>query len=291
MTSSGTLLRYLPVVPGVQAYVANKGPEPRLSGQDVCALLVDQEGTLWVGKESGGLEYLEPGKKRFGRVVHDPREMRSLSNDSIECMVERRNGEIWISTVPGKINILGPTTLTFRHIDPRPGWEGAESRTATTLYEDPQGTLWIGHSAGVDTVGAGSTTIVPCVIWPDDVMARVGYVTAIRTDSQGDVWIGTSRGGLLRQSLATKGGRWYRHDPADSSSLGSDRVSAVLEDREGRIWITTLAGLSLLDRSNGYFGTTSGALAAVSCWKPPSSGDLNRRVTLGLSKTAGGTSC
>src|SRR5205807_1860090 len=35
----------------------------------------------------------------------------------------------------------------------------------------------------------------------------------------------------------------FVHDPADSTSLGSNRVDAVLIDRRGDLWVATAAGL------------------------------------------------
>ncbi len=59
--------------------------------------------------------------------------------------------------------------------------------------------------------------------------------------------IGTRGNGLLR--IQTRTGRIepFRHDRNDRRSLSDDRISSILTDRDGRIWVGTLNGLNLYD--------------------------------------------
>ncbi|MEX0601189.1 MAG: two-component regulator propeller domain-containing protein, partial [Rhodothermales bacterium] len=45
----------------------------------------------------------------------------------------------------------------------------------------------------------------------------------------------------------------FRHDPDDPRSLNHDNVAAILEDRNGVLWVGTRGGLNRLDRSRGGF--------------------------------------
>jgi len=45
----------------------------------------------------------------------------------------------------------------------------------------------------------------------------------------------------------------YRHDPADPTTLSSDNVRAIYEDRSGELWVGTMNGLDRLDRTSGTF--------------------------------------
>jgi ligand-binding sensor domain-containing protein len=45
----------------------------------------------------------------------------------------------------------------------------------------------------------------------------------------------------------------YRYDPYDSTSLSDNFITALLEDRRGRIWVGTQQGLNLFDRGAGIF--------------------------------------
>ena len=58
-------------------------------------------------------------------------------------------------------------------------------------------------------------------------------VRAILEDHLGDLWIGTNGDGLNRLDRKTGRVTVYRHDPGDPTSIGSDVVRALLEDRRG----------------------------------------------------------
>jgi signal transduction histidine kinase/ligand-binding sensor domain-containing protein/DNA-binding response OmpR family regulator len=76
-------------------------------------------------------------------------------------------------------------------------------------------------------------------------------VWRIYQDKQGFMWFATYDG-LNRfdgYNFTT-----FRNDPADSTSLSSNEISAIFEDSKGRFWVgTRAAGLQLFDRSTGKF--------------------------------------
>ncbi len=78
-------------------------------------------------------------------------------------------------------------------------------------------------------------------------------VRAIREDHAGALWIGTYRGGLNRLDPGTGRIIAFRHDPKDTRSLSSDRVLAVLEDNEQRLWVATSDGLDLFAPDSATF--------------------------------------
>ena len=86
-------------------------------------------------------------------------------------------------------------------------------------------------------------------ITPDDGLAS-SWVQAIAQDRRGFMWFGTVRG-LNRYDGYTL--RTYRHDGADSTSVGDGRVNALYVDSAGTLWIGTDAALSRYDRARDAF--------------------------------------
>jgi signal transduction histidine kinase/ligand-binding sensor domain-containing protein/CheY-like chemotaxis protein len=72
-------------------------------------------------------------------------------------------------------------------------------------------------------------------------------------DQSGVLWIGTWGGGLNQYDREMDTFIRYRHDPENPFSLSHDIVRALYEDRNGTIWVGTMAGLSKLDRDSGQF--------------------------------------
>ncbi|MEP7043582.1 MAG: two-component regulator propeller domain-containing protein [Dokdonella sp.] len=83
----------------------------------------------------------------------------------------------------------------------------------------------------------------------DGLPSSVAYKTV--QDRDGFIWIGT-KDGLARYDGV--GFRVFRHDPALAASLSSNDVSAILVDREGRLWCGGEAsGLNRLDADGSGF--------------------------------------
>ena len=76
-------------------------------------------------------------------------------------------------------------------------------------------------------------------------------VRCILQDSQGFMWFGTNDG--LNKYDGYKF-TTYRHDPEDSTSLGSNNITALYEDHSGNLWIGTFeGGLNRYDRDKNDF--------------------------------------
>jgi ligand-binding sensor domain-containing protein len=65
--------------------------------------------------------------------------------------------------------------------------------------------------------------------------------------------VGTEAGGLVRLDGTRQHKTLYRHDPRRAGSLSHDRVSALLEDQRGRLWVGTRKGLDLFDVDRNSF--------------------------------------
>lgn len=77
-----------------------------------------------------------------------------------------------------------------------------------------------------------------------------GNISTILTDmmNPGVYWIGTDGEGLFRMYWNEKDPPalyHYKHDERSTESLANDRITKMLQDREGRIWVGTSASLDL----------------------------------------------
>ena len=74
---------------------------------------------------------------------------------------------------------------------------------------------------------------------------------SLMQDKKGYIWVGTHTNGLYRYNgyQAVK----YINNPNDSHSLPHDRVSAIYEDQQGRIWAGTQNGLARFNPESNNF--------------------------------------
>jgi diguanylate cyclase (GGDEF)-like protein len=122
----------------------------------------------------------------------------------------------------------------------------------TALTQDRQGFLWIGTQGGLVRYDGYAYRVFTAQSGDDGALGS-NYVRALLAAADGRIWIGTFSGGLSVYDPASDRFRTYRHDRRNPASLAHDRVEALVEDREGGIWIATDDGLDRFDPAGGAF--------------------------------------
>ncbi|XLZ70314.1 two-component regulator propeller domain-containing protein [Massilia sp. SR12] len=262
--TQGGLVRYDGY--GYKVFRARAGDPQTLGGSYIRALHAARDGRLWVGTISSGLSAFDPRSERFTQYRHDPQRADSLANDRVESMAEMADGSLWLAT-DGGLSVLDPASGKFRHylagqqlravLLDRAGrlwvagqaglqrWlgEGRFSTPigpahATRLLQDSQGRIWIASAregAAVYDPASGKLRTVP----------NLGHywVYSMAEPVPGEIWLGTFGQGIDvvdGASLAVL--ERLRHDSTGVSSIGNDRVGALLVDRSGMAWAGTWGG-------------------------------------------------
>ncbi len=121
------------------------------------------------------------------------------------------------------------------------------------IIQDRDGFFWIG-SQGSGIIRFDGYDIRRYIAGPDSILDD--NVTALYEDSDGIIWIGTL-GGLSSYDKKTETFKSYLHVQDQTDSISSNRIStslqAILEGRDGKIWIATANGLNALDKTTGTF--------------------------------------
>jgi len=250
----------------------NSSTDPySLSQNEATVLCEDRSGTLWVGTFAGGLNRYLPGTQRFIRYRHSPFDSTTISNDIIYSIYQDRSGTLWVGTAVGLNKVVlnngDDTSATFVRFYHDPKNPGALSNDAITcLFQDREGTLWIGTGRGLNCLTPDELTK------PTPRFAHYRHnkrnprslsndrVRAIYEDRSGTLWIGTD-GGLNRVirrpgSPGALAFQRYVHNPRNPRSIRSNEVYAILEDSSGAFWVgTNGGGLNAFDRTTETFVT------------------------------------
>lgn len=188
-----------------------------------------------------GLVSAQPGELRKKRIIFDQLlENQSLSQSSINCVLQDHDGFLWIGTFSGLIRYDGYKTTVF-HSENQPG--KIQSNKIITLFEDREGYLWIGtHMGGLFRYDKHRNEFEHFGHKKDDPRSLSNNnVWAIEEDQHGNLWIGTETG----LNILQKGKPGFdRISKANTPSLSHDFITDIHLSSANELWVSTEEGLN-----------------------------------------------
>ncbi|HRI58572.1 MAG TPA: two-component regulator propeller domain-containing protein, partial [Saprospiraceae bacterium] len=267
-------------------------------------IFLDSKGIIWLAHYSdGGLTAFDPAKEIFTRYRHDPADAESLGSNTTSVVAEDREGYIWVGGQAG-LDRLDPKTGKFKHF----GYDPANPRSLSydqvrALYVDRRGALWVGTGFPFDTRNPGgglnrydpkTETFTRYLHDPDDPNSLANNkIRSLLEDSKGNFWVGTGGDGLHLMDREKGTFTRLKYDPANPEKLSAPwvrgtiaatqlpeyHITSIIEDRDGRIWITGFpGGLNVYDPVSGikrHFeqGKSEGDLSGNHLWQTFQTGD------------------
>jgi len=254
-------------------------PDPKVN-----CLLAAGDRDLWAGTDSGiarwnGSEFTAAGIPA------------TLNGFQALTMARDRDANIWVGT-----DSRGLLRFNSQGVASLYGRDGASREAITALFEDREGSLWIGTASGLERLrdspfvtyslpeGLPSDGSNPVFVdsenrmwfppvdgglwWVKD--GRHGQIHKAGLDGDvvysiagnpGEMWLGRKHGGLTHLHL--KGGTATAETYTEKEGLAQNSVYSVYQSRDGAIWAGTLSGGASRLR-HGKFTTYSNASGMAS---------------------------
>ena len=169
-----------------------------------------------------------------------------LSNNEVTAIIQDTNGYIWIATGDGLDRYDGYNFKVFRHDPGDPG--SVAANFIRTLYEDPQGRLWVGtFSSGLDLYDSTTGSFRHYRHIPGDPNSLISDdISSLNSASDGRLLIGTRDSGL--DILDTNNGI-FRHAPVGigPDAPNGNRIQDIFLDSQKHVWLATSSGLYEFD--------------------------------------------
>ncbi len=187
----------------------------------ITALCATRNGSLWIANESNGVTRFEAGA-----VAHF-RKTDGLPDNQIQCLLESRDGGLWIGGETGLARFKDGRFQTFAE------HEMVHNNSIKALHEDEQGILRVATVTGLVSVNSAGE------VSADNF--GIGLVTnvlkAVWVDRAGRLWVGATDG-----LTCLTGGQ--RGSYAANKSFPEKVTTVIHEDQSGQLWVGTYAGLT-----------------------------------------------
>ncbi|MCF7859780.1 MAG: response regulator [Candidatus Cloacimonetes bacterium] len=223
----------------------------------------DHSGLIWYGGEHGVYK-LDTRKLSIKHYTNEPDNPKSYSGLDVNSILEYKKNIIWIGSSLGGLNKFLRDKEEFVHYRNNPNNPRSISNNRVGAFcKDEDGSLWIGTRGGLNKLIPGEMDKTnPSFIHykhnPDDpssISSNILYT--LLKDSEGTIWIGTNAGVSKlpadEKDNATPKFINYRAKSNDSTSLISNTVTYIYEDKLKNIWLVTLSGLDKYDKQSDTF--------------------------------------
>lgn len=224
-------------------YKNNPADSNSISSNDIKAIITDSDGNAWIGTTNAGVdEFIKTGEGDYSKIniKQNLQETKSLSNNTVWCLLEDTEGYIWIGTDDG-LNRYDRKTheiKIFRHNSFNP--YSISNNKINVLFEDSYEILWIGTWNGLNRYDRKTGKFYAYKHSTDSSSISSNRVFGICEDKSKMMWIGTWGGGLNRFDRKTGTFNYY----TEKDGLSNNMVYCMLEDKAGNLWCSTNNGIS-----------------------------------------------
>jgi ligand-binding sensor domain-containing protein/AraC-like DNA-binding protein len=231
---------------GQQAFEHFTKENTALSHNSVSALAADDKGRLWTGTWGGGLNVVDLRSHVIQRVEMTADHARltmfigALAYDAI-------NDGLWIGSNDG---VFLYDFKTKQLLEPFDGCQLIRGCIGSVI--DKEDVLWMGCMRGVCAIDLkskkdGKFSFRNLMYRLNDPDSRIyEKISSFCETKDGTLWLGSNGYGLYHRVIG-KDGKESFEVLTQADGLVNNAVKGIVEDQNGKLWITTQNGLSVYD--------------------------------------------
>lgn len=237
-------------------------------GVNVTAVAEDKSGGLWIGYEENGLDYFTPRNEIF---THFNRSNSGLSVNEVSSLyLDEEINILWIGLWRGiGFNSLNLKTMNFELFS----YNKKNSREDwyNDFIEDDLGNFYIGFwgGQGLFTFDKENGRFKKSLKnkFPRVQLSRL--ITRFLKDNSGNIWFGTTNGGLYVYNPVTDTSKAYFADVEDSRGLKSNSINDLCIDNDDNIWVISSTLQKYIPENDSFLsygkqcGLTSNSLVSL----------------------------
>ena len=247
-TDGGGLDKYDPISSTFINYKHDPKDSSSISSNSVLSIAEDKNNQLWIGTWAGGLNIFNKLEKKFIHIKHDSKLAKGegLDNNNIFRVAIMADGRVMLSVWESGLQIYDPKDNTFEsyfYSNQENTELGDINNSEINDFEfDDKGNVWIGGNSGLELFNPITRMFKNALLEDVDVVNDIFQV------SNGDLWLGTSRG-LFYYQPQIKALTHYDQ----SKGMSDDFVVSIEQDNNNDLWLGTRSGLIKFEVANKKF--------------------------------------
>lgn len=211
------------------------GDSSSISNDDILSIEEDKEAFIWIGTYNG-LNRYNPRTDDFETYFHSNKKS-SLSNNTIWSIEEIDGGEIWLGTTRG-LSIYNKSKKNFKNLFHSSGDNTSiPNNHVLSILQTEKGEIYIGTAKGLAKVNKSNNS------YSFNTLNDELYIQDLIEDDKGNLWVATKNEGLY---WLAKGSDELKPYNASTGSKINEDIRALTIDKEGRLWLGTYEGLSII---------------------------------------------
>lgn len=215
------------------------------SGIDALSILTMEKvgNEIWIGTFLKGL-YIFNTETGITKQFIKGDGPQNISGNDVFCIKRDSKGNVWLGTNGQGVNYYDIKAQKFYHfgsnnIEPN---EINLNGYIRAIEEDNNGNIWVG-AAGGGIVFYNPKTGYSKIFNKENSKLPNDNITTIHKGKNNVIWIGSAGGGII--SYDQKNNLFNSYTEKDG--LSNDLVYKILEDKYGKLWVSTNKGISSFD--------------------------------------------
>ena len=204
----------------------------------------DKDGSLWIGTFKNGLIHLNNGEVE--QFKHDAENKSSISHNDVRDILQLSNNKYLVATWGGGLDLFNPQEKTFtsnKNSQSEPGSIGSDNVISLLAADD--GKVWVAtFGGGLNLFDPVTETFEKIRIHiKDEAQLNGNNMLTLLKDSNNDLWLGAWGDGLIKWNQNSKDFTRF----TTKEGIADNTITALLEDQNGRVWMSTKNGISSLN--------------------------------------------
>lgn len=210
------------------------------------SLFIDNQDDIWMYQRSStqGIYYYNTARNSV-QLINENTEPIALSSNTVTGVTQDPEGQIWVITDHGGVNIINKQLNQVRVLRSKEGDPTAIAENALyAVYRDNLGIMWLGsYKKGISYYDRNSIQFPLIRHRPSDHNSLpFDDINTFVEDKLGNIWIGSNGGGLIYFDRKKNSFKQYQHQPGNPHSLGNDVIVSLFLDHQDKLWIGTYQG-------------------------------------------------